>query len=651
MIKLLPLFLNKNKKILCVIFLFLVIGGLVIPQISYADWHPACWQWLWGEATPGTFRGDLCYYSSENNKAVLGVLNDSVKWTFSGVILAIATVIVAAFGSLAVLASQLFTTVLGLSSNTSMCYTCFDNAAIANGWPPVRDLANMFIVLGFVIIGIATTLRMQEYQAKKLLPKLIIVALLINFSLLICGIFIDGSNIAMLNFVKGGGYLANTAIGNVANQASAIWGNWNMDKAGDTIGTAVGIAFYDVILFIVFMLYAFLFLFRYIALWILVILSPLAFVCYVFPFTKKYFDMWWSNFLGWCIIGIPGGLFMWISDKIASNFGTAAAGGGASGTNLLGYLVPCFFLMAGFLVSLQTSAMGASAVIGFAKKTGGLAQGAVAGGAGRVGRLADRATGGRLSAASERTKDRIAQISETLGGKTGQAAQQRQQRARDAEKTAGALLSAPVGSRDRARGEQMVRNGRGAVGAAAVSKANEMGQLGDILGNNRDQINNRAAYAGGFGYTRKNFEDKHHFLSSMDPEKVAREQARLGGVNEARARSSLERQGVEKNWDGMSANEKANIDISGWHVDDQREFVMGNRGSGFIDAQRSNINAALRGRNRTVIHGMIGASPDPTILDTSAGHHIDIALEEAGTRGDVNAQRKYREMRNKARGV
>jgi len=471
MFKLLSRFATKNKKLLSILFLFLVIGGLIIPQISYADWNPVCWEWLWGKTTPATFRGDYCYFSGENNKAVLDTAGDVVKFTFSGVVLAISTIIVGAFGSLAVLASQLFTTVLGLSSNTTMCYTCFSNPAISNGWPLVRDLANMIIVLGFVVIGIATALRIQTYKATKLLPKLIMVAILINFSLLICGIFIDASNIAMSNFMKGGGYLATTAVGNISNQASAIWKNWNMNNATATVGTAVGIAFYDVILFVVFMLYACLFLFRYIALWILVILSPIAFVCFIFPFTNKYFDMWWSNFLGWCIIGIPGGLFMFISDKIASNFGTDAAAS-TGGTNLLGYIVPCFFLAAGFLISLQTSAMGASAVIGLAKGAGGYAMGAGVGGGKMLGKGLDKATGGIVSSGYQKASSSIGRTMERLGLKqVGSTDMTNDKVVEEKAKGYSAAFAAAKSRGDTATMDKIrekARTGRGSDGAAAL---------------------------------------------------------------------------------------------------------------------------------------------------------------------------------------
>lgn len=114
------------------------------------------------------------------------------------------------------------------------------------------------------------------------------------------------------------------------------------------------------------MLFFFIFLFRYVALWILVILSPLAFVFYVFPFTRRFFEMWWSQFFSWCIIGIPAGFFLWLADKLTESLLPV----GASNSSLLIYLTPSALLIAGFLFSLQTSAIGSGMTIRAFKKTG-----------------------------------------------------------------------------------------------------------------------------------------------------------------------------------------------------------------------------------------------------------------------------------------
>ena len=94
--------------------------------------------------------------------------------------------------------------------------------AVNTGWPIVRDLANMIIVLGFVVIGIATALRIREYEAKQLLAKLIVIALLVNFSLLLCGIIIDGTNIVMTSFFN----LVTVEVGSIPFAGDNIANSW-----------------------------------------------------------------------------------------------------------------------------------------------------------------------------------------------------------------------------------------------------------------------------------------------------------------------------------------------------------------------------------------------------------------------------------------
>ena len=58
-----------------------------------------------------------------------------------------------------------------------------------------RDLANMFFIFILLYIAIATILEIAAYNAKALLARLIIVALLLNFSLFFTRVIIDASNI------------------------------------------------------------------------------------------------------------------------------------------------------------------------------------------------------------------------------------------------------------------------------------------------------------------------------------------------------------------------------------------------------------------------------------------------------------------------
>lgn len=254
-------------------------------------------------------------------------------------------------------------------------YTGMDNPVVAAGWPVVRDLSNMFIVLAFVVVGIATSLRIKDYEATKLLPKLIVVAVLINFSPMICGLAIDFSNVLTNHFLTMGGQTSLGFLNAVKKIVYQLVSPTSLTMNPlDYIAMVAGVGFFCMMGTIIFLLYACLFFFRYVALWILVILSPLAFVSYVFDFTKKkIFDVWFDQFFEWCIIGIPGAFFLYLADILTFN-SKPMANGSVTGViaTLTMYMVPSTFLVAGFMVSLETGARGAGAITG-AIKSGGKA--------------------------------------------------------------------------------------------------------------------------------------------------------------------------------------------------------------------------------------------------------------------------------------
>ena len=57
--------------------------------------------------------------------------------------------------------------------------------AVSNGLDSTIKIANLAFVLAIIVIAFATIFRWENYAAKKMLPRLIIAALLVNFSFLI----------------------------------------------------------------------------------------------------------------------------------------------------------------------------------------------------------------------------------------------------------------------------------------------------------------------------------------------------------------------------------------------------------------------------------------------------------------------------------
>ena len=110
---------------------------------------------------------------------------------------------IAAFGALLISIAALFLALADMLFNWSVDKTVllFKDAIFAGiepginaGWSALRDIANIVIIGMFTFIAISTILSIQEYGAKKLLARVLVIAVIINFSLLFTKIIIDVSN-------------------------------------------------------------------------------------------------------------------------------------------------------------------------------------------------------------------------------------------------------------------------------------------------------------------------------------------------------------------------------------------------------------------------------------------------------------------------
>lgn len=288
------------------------------------------------------------------------------------------------------------------------------------GWTFSRDFVNMLFILILVFTGLATILRLETYQAKKLLPALILIALLVNFSYVIVGFIVDVGNI-LTNF-----FLSNIAVvSNFSNIWTLAWGYFTSSVVGifttladplSVIGQLIGIIVYGIILLIfyffaslVYFVVMIIFFFRILMLWILTILAPLAFASYILPATRKWWKEWWQQLIQWTIVGIPIGFFLYLSSWLMTNmsevgtiFGSTpdfsdviSEVSGISGllevlteglasliTSILAPFLALAFLAIGVMISMQLAPSGAKGVIGWGKKLGmgALAIGGVAAG-------------------------------------------------------------------------------------------------------------------------------------------------------------------------------------------------------------------------------------------------------------------------------
>jgi hypothetical protein len=287
-----------------------------------------------------------------------------------------------------------------------------NNFIITAGWGTVRNVANIALIFGLIVIAISIILGYQEGKAKGTLIHFILIALLINFTPVICGLIVDACNIVMRSFLNV--MPVSNALGSAINSISLT------SDALNNFITSIVLVLFALVGFVIYLLYAVLFIARYVVLWLLVIVSPIAFASKVFPqytFVKKlfpsifYWDEWWEQFLQWSIVGIVAGFSLFLSNTVMAAIvanPTAITGATAKAPmNVFYYVVPFVFLISGFFISISYGGKVGAAL-------GGAAVGAWAASGGRIigrGKEAAGATadwvGGRAGAAGTWAKEGI----------------------------------------------------------------------------------------------------------------------------------------------------------------------------------------------------------------------------------------------------
>jgi hypothetical protein len=151
-----------------------VIGGIAL--------------WQWTAAAVLVAGTAVAIWYSEGPKFVEATLGAILSW-ISGAIFSIVSIFLTISGK-----------ILDYTMEKTVSGEFFNISAINTGWAVSRDVANLFFIFILLYIAIATILRLSSYGMKALLAKLVIIALLVNFSLVITKVIIDASNILAREF-------------------------------------------------------------------------------------------------------------------------------------------------------------------------------------------------------------------------------------------------------------------------------------------------------------------------------------------------------------------------------------------------------------------------------------------------------------------
>lgn len=164
-------------------------------------------------------------------------------------------------------------------------------------WKTSLYYANIMITLFLIWIAINIILEKKEYTSYQSLIKLLVVALLINFSLVICTLFVDISNYLTVLFMSNVSTNAFSClyacvIHKVANMFNCMANQMVFSQTiGNSVALMIAIIFIGQLLGLI--IYV---LVRMVYLWFLVGVSPIAFVLSAIPETRKLYGKWLDLF-------------------------------------------------------------------------------------------------------------------------------------------------------------------------------------------------------------------------------------------------------------------------------------------------------------------------------------------------------------------
>lgn len=195
--------------------------------------------------------------------------------------------------------------------------------SLYSAWNIMRNIANVVFIIAFLIIIYAqiTSYKTAEFGLKRLLPRLIIAAVAINLSYIICAIAVDLSNVlgyslqdvfyGLRDQILDTGSTDNTAqiftwesitafviSGGTAVLAAGVGVGALLIASGGSIVAAVFLLLPSLVGLLIAVLVVLLILAaRQALIVILVIIAPVAIVLYLLPNTEKWFNKWRDLFM------------------------------------------------------------------------------------------------------------------------------------------------------------------------------------------------------------------------------------------------------------------------------------------------------------------------------------------------------------------
>lgn len=167
-------------------------------------------------------------------------------------------------------------------------------------WQTFRNIANVVLIIVFlaIVLSQVSSIGISNYGVKRLMPRLVIGAILINSSYFICSILVDTSNVlghGIFDLLVSIAYpvrpqqlgFSGAAITTILAGAAGVWLYMNILALAPLLVSGIFAIFTTIVVLVI----------RQALIIMFVVLSPIAFALNIMPSTQQWFGKWWSNFL------------------------------------------------------------------------------------------------------------------------------------------------------------------------------------------------------------------------------------------------------------------------------------------------------------------------------------------------------------------
>jgi hypothetical protein len=315
-----------------------------------------------------------------------GIVTDAIRWCLVQILIFV--------GWLLPVASSIFTYIADAKNITNI----LEADALYAGWGVVRDTLNIAFILVLIFTAFSTIFHIEKYNYKKMLLTLVLMALLVNFSWPIIRFIIDVSNTLMYTIIKAllGDYSNAEGLSGIftnlakESQLKEILAPKAADLENKDISFLIAAIVFVFILAATLLTFSILLVVRIIALAILIVFSPIAFVGSIFPTSGNPAGKFWDYLFKYSFFGPIMMFVLYLAVTLMKEMGTGDGGmikmqeyaqkqTVVLDVNLIAamayYVIPITILWLGMGTAQKMSILGAGAMSGLQNKLQGWGSG------------------------------------------------------------------------------------------------------------------------------------------------------------------------------------------------------------------------------------------------------------------------------------